>query len=125
MRYTFKCHECSNEIIYEASIQDGPPDILLCPECAGDMYNQLSTNVIFKGDGWCDKDLRAQKNGENFASIDKFEKQMDEHKQTKELQNEVLKERRRGRQSFAEYKKHNRSKVEKYRNNLRKGIRGE
>jgi predicted nucleic acid-binding Zn ribbon protein len=124
MQYDFEC-ECGNAQFFTAPIEIGPPEQMLCVECGKEMYRLFTTNVVFKGTGWPSKDLKIEKTGEDPVVLEAHEKKTDERRVEQENSNAVLTERRKGRKSFAKYKKKHPDKVDKYRQSLAKGMKGE
>jgi predicted nucleic acid-binding Zn ribbon protein len=125
MIYEWKCANCGNTQSFSAPIDVGPPEEMICEECQTQMNRIFSTNVVFKGEGWPGKDIRIEKTGEHPGDIEAHEKRTEEKKQEQENSNEVLAERRKGKKSFQEYKKRHPDKVDKYRQALAKGVKGE
>jgi len=124
MRYEFRCHKCGFIQEINRPIKEGPPEFLVCPICDDKMYNVLGGNFILKGDGWPGKSIKLERTGEDPKAIEKTEKMRDELRAAQELSNEVLAERRKGTRHWREYKKKHPDKVEKYYQNLARGIRG-
>ena len=123
MRNEFIC-ECKEIKEFYAPITEGPPEEVLCDSCNGKMWQNYGTNVVFKGEGWIDKDLRREK-GDDGQAIEHHEESMRVHKEKKQTQNEVLNERRKGTKHMREWSKKNPAKWRDYKNNIDVGIRGE
>jgi len=123
MRYEFVC-ECNEMKEFYAPITEGPPEEVLCDVCEGKMWQNYGTNVVFRGDGWIDKDLRRERNGDDGHAIEHHEESMRDHKNKKKNQNEVLAERRKGTKHMKEWSKKNPAKWRNYKNNVDDGIRG-
>lgn len=121
-RYEFKC-DCGKVKDIIRPIAEGPPDIMIC-ECGKEMGRVFSCEFILRGGGWAGKELRAEKAGYTHEDAETMERKRDENRAAQETQDEVLAERRKGKEHYKRYKKNNQSKIEKYRKNLQKGIRG-
>lgn len=117
--YEFECPCGEIQEIYN-NIQIGPPKEVLCKSCGKKMGQNYTTNVIFKG-SWPGKDIAREREGKKYQGRWEEAEHIatNEHKEAQE----VLKERRKGRKSFTEFKKHNKKKVERYEKRLRKGYR--
>lgn len=120
MIYYFLC-DCGNQLETMASIKVGPPKLVMCTKCGQPMYQDFGTgqNFILKGE-WPGKTIK----NTNIRERDKDEFFLDETTKAQKEANEILKERRKGKQSFAEFTKHNHKKVERYRENIKQGIKG-
>lgn len=60
--YSYQCNDCESEFekLLKFSEYDKPQE---CPHCnSGNTEKQIvMCSVVFKGDGWCDKNLRIKK----------------------------------------------------------------
>lgn len=113
MIYNFYCDKCRKQKDVEAPIQEGPPEVVKC-ECGKRMCREYSTNFILKG-SWPGKDIKREKTREgDDATIEKFEKKIDENKSKKDLNDEVLAERRKGSAHMANWRERNKHKWNKY-----------
>lgn len=62
MKYEYYCKKCSREKEVEHRISEEP--IILCRKCNEVMYKLISCpEIIFKGNNWADKLIRANKKG--------------------------------------------------------------
>ena len=123
-RYVFICEQCCLQVEFYRSIKEGPPKEgskeRNCPECKEQMWQDMSCNFVLKGGGWPGKEI--SRDNEGTTTADKAEKMFHEHDVAKKEADEVLSERRKGTESFKEYEKHNKAKVQRYWNNRKKGI---
>lgn len=120
MRYTFKCEKCEVEDIIEKPIAEGPPEQIECLLCGGTMFHQFGTNFILKGDDWPGKTIKQASD----RGVEAFEEAQRIRKNEKEVSNEVLAERRKGRQSFREFRKRYPNKVKQYTDGVNRGVKG-
>ena len=124
MIYHFLCDNC--ELVKEesASIQDGPPKEVICPECFAPMYQEFGGNFVLKGDGWAGKDLKKTDYCIRQAAEEDEQKQSDV-KTKKYHASKVLSERRKGRKHWRKWRDENKAKFKDYKKALKEGIRGE
>lgn len=121
MIYSFVCDNCSFEQEVSKSIKEGPPvGELSCPNCDIELRHVLGGNFILIGD-WPGKKISAA----SAKAREETDKKLDEADVGKKEANEILKERRKGRKKWREYQKHNKPKVERYKSNMRKGIKSD
>ncbi len=118
--YEFSC-DCGEKQEVFASIKEGPPKGIICG-CGLLMYQEFSAEFILKGN-WPGKSLKGEYHRDQKTS--ELVDSLDEYDSAKKESNKVLKERRKGRKNYAEFQRHNRPVVERYRKNLKKGIKGE
>lgn len=124
MRYVLKCDKCSCEELYEAPIKEGPPQDLPCAHCDdGIMRNQFGTNFVLKGENWPGKEVK-KKERRMDKEVECDQERHHQHKNTQSLQDEVLAERRKGRNHYREWRRKHPSKARRYTENLNRGIKG-
>jgi len=129
--YEFKCPRCGNIKEEYASIKDGPPELVLCklcfeePQCHGIFMERVySCNFVLKGENWPGKEAKAF-DRKMAKSREQDEEQENERRHLATNAQQVIKERRKGRASFKEYKKKNPDKVKDYAKALGQGIKPE
>jgi len=114
MKYDFYCEKCGNSKQIEAPIQEGPPSVIEC-SCGIAMRREYTTSFILKGDDWPGKKIKRENAREGDDSeIENFEAKMDNNRQKKELNDTVLKERRKGTQHMKKWRKKNKHQWDKY-----------
>lgn len=123
MIYIFICDDCKLEKEFNRCIKKGPPKKVFCKKCKKKMHQDYSASAgfILKGGGWSGKEIKRR--NERTSSAEKAEEFHDNLDTAEKESEEVLKERRKGKQSFKKYKKHNKEKVKRYYKNMKKGIK--
>ncbi len=119
--YEFKCDECNRTEEVVASIKDGPPKGFVCSNCGQAMYQIFCASFILKG-SWPGKDIKAGYQSDSRTS--ELSKDLDEYDDAKKEAKKVLAERRKGKKNFKEWQRHNKPAVDRYKKNLKKGIKG-
>jgi predicted nucleic acid-binding Zn ribbon protein len=123
MRYEFLCDEC--ELIYEvqASIRDGPPEVI-CEECEQKCHQNYGCNFILKGNGWPSKDIHK---GDYLAKQEreKEEGEQQDKDRKQRIVNEVMSVRRQGRKAKRQFKKDNPQKYHEYEKAMTEGIKAD
>ncbi|MHA2032787.1 MAG: hypothetical protein ACW99Q_25735 [Candidatus Kariarchaeaceae archaeon] len=103
----------------ERSIKVGPPiGELSCPTCEIELRHVIGGNFILKGD-WPGKSIKAKE----IKERENTEKMLDEAERGQKEANEVLTERRKGRDHWEGYQRHNKPKVQRVQDNRQKGIK--
>lgn len=121
MRYVFICDKCQIDKEIFNPIKVGPPKDVLCNKCGNKMYQDFDGHFVLRGDNWAGKQARRDNNLE--LSAEKAEKYLASDSDKRKESKEVIENRRKGKEHFKEWSKHNKKKVERYHNNLKDGIR--
>lgn len=121
MRYVFYCEDCGEVKEYNRSIKKGPPKFAMCPNCKIKMIRDWDCQFVLRG-SWPGKDIKGMTE-EREKRITNMLKQDDEIVSGKKEAEEVLSHRRKGTEHWKEWSRHNKGKVERYKKNLKKGIR--
>jgi len=122
-RYVFFCEECETTKEYIRSIKQGPPKKVLCKLCHKQMNRDFDCQFILKG-WWPGKEAKGM-TPEREKRIDDMLKQDDKIVGGKKEASEVLSNRRKGTRHWKEWKKQNKTKVNRYKENMKKGIKAE
>ena len=120
-RYEFECDKCgfTDEYFYKVSQL---PDSLECIECGAPMFRVYTCNFLLNGPDWPGKSLKLSH--EHIVGLGMNDEFIDKADIAKKESEEILKQRRKGTKSWQEYQRHNAKKVERYKKNLRKGVKG-
>jgi len=124
MKYEYECDECELTDVVDCRMGQAP-ETITCTLCGGTMHRVFSCNFVLHGSDWPSKELRNKRAGENHEVIERDDRRREELYKDQELQNEVLAERRKGRESWKTYKRKHPKKVDRYNENLQRGMRGE
>lgn len=46
MIYPFRCDNCSKDLELNAPMREGPPKVVICPDCAQPMHRIWTTSVV-------------------------------------------------------------------------------
>lgn len=117
--YEYECDNCSKKID-EFKAADKASEPVICPSCSNKMRRIYSFEFILKGDNWPGKEIQRQR----FNERDKNEESMHNDDIAQKEADMVLKERRKGRKNMEEFKKHNPQIIKRYKESLKKGIKG-
>jgi len=123
MRYEFLCDDCQVVQEVTASITDGPPALVACPECEKKMYQDFGGNFILLGGGWPGKEI---KEGKDYHLRRVARSQDEEREHEREVAEneaeEVMAIRRQGKRASEAHRSRNKPLWTRYAANLRKGV---
>ena len=125
--YAFLCDKCGRAV---EQLAKHPDEVDLtefedtCDEGGScDFYRDYSgqAGFILKGGGWAGKEITRENEGTSTA--EKAEAFHDNLDQAQAESKEVLEARRKGKKHYKQYQKHNKEKIKRYHDNMRKGIK--